>query len=84
MTSSLPTQPGITIVTPSLNQGAYLAEAIESVIRQEYPNVEHLIVESGSSDSTPDVLARYTDTANLRVIEDAPSRTEPRSQCGPP
>jgi glycosyltransferase involved in cell wall biosynthesis len=72
LASSLPTQPRITIVTPSLNQGAYLAEAIESVIRQAYPNVEHLIVESGSTDSTSDVLARYADAAHLRVIEDLP------------
>jgi len=72
LASSLPTQPRITIVTPSLNQGAYLAEAIESVIQQAYPNVEHLIVESGSTDSTSDVLARYADAAHLRVIEDLP------------
>jgi glycosyltransferase involved in cell wall biosynthesis len=74
LSSSLPTQPRITIVTPSLNQGAYLAEAIESVIRQGYPNMEHLVVESGSTDSTADVLARYTNTAHLRVIEDLPPR----------
>ena len=74
LASSLPTQPRITIVTPSLNQGAYLAEAIESVIRQRYPNVEHLIIESGSSDSTSDVLARYRDATHLRVIEDLPPR----------
>lgn len=74
MASSLTTQPRITVVTPALNQGAYLAEAIESVIRQSYPNVEHLIVESGSKDSTSDVLARYADAAHLRVIEDIPPR----------
>jgi glycosyltransferase involved in cell wall biosynthesis len=74
LASSLPTQPRITIVTPSLNQGAYLGEAIDSVIRQSYPNVEHLIVESGSSDSTSDVLARYVDATHLRVIEDLPPR----------
>jgi glycosyltransferase involved in cell wall biosynthesis len=74
LASSLPTQPRITIVTPSLNQGAYLADAIESVIRQAYPDVEHLVVESGSSDSTSEVLERYTDAAHLRVIEDVPPR----------
>jgi glycosyltransferase involved in cell wall biosynthesis len=74
LTISVPTQPRITIVTPSLNQGAYLADAIESVIRQNYPNTEHLIVDSGSSDSTSEVLARYTDAPHLRVIEDVPPR----------
>jgi glycosyltransferase involved in cell wall biosynthesis len=74
LASSLTTQPRITIVTPSLNQGDYLGEAIESVVRQSYPSVEHLVVESGSTDSTSDVLARYADASHLRVIEDVPPR----------
>jgi len=60
--------PGMTIITPSLNNGSYIAEAIDSVRGQHYPTVEHLIVDAGSTDDTPQVLARYPD---LSVIHEA-------------
>ena len=46
----------ISIVTPSLNQGRYIDEALESVRRQAYPAVEHLILDGGSSDGTVEFL----------------------------
>lgn len=52
--------PLVTIVTPSLNQGRYLATAIESVLAQDYPHVEHLIFDAGSTDETAAVAARYS------------------------
>jgi hypothetical protein len=57
--------PMISIVTPSLNQGCYVRQAIESVLAQNDPNFEHIIVDGGSEDETLDVLADY---AHLRVI----------------
>lgn len=42
----------ISIVTPSLNQGCFLGEAIESVRLQHYPEVEHLIMDGGSTDNS--------------------------------
>lgn len=44
------------IVTPSLNQGRFLGEALESVRLQNYPDVEHLILDSDSTDQTIPVL----------------------------
>ena len=55
----------ISIVTPSSNQGAYIACAIESVLSQNYMDVEHIIVDNCSTDETSKVLARYP---HLKVI----------------
>lgn len=55
----------ISIVTPSFNQGTFIAEAIESVLAQNYANVEHIVVDNCSTDGTSKVLARYP---HLKVI----------------
>lgn len=49
----------ISVITPSLNSGAYLEHAIRSVREQRYPNFEHIVVDGGSEDRTVDVLKRY-------------------------
>jgi glycosyltransferase involved in cell wall biosynthesis len=51
--------PLVSIVTPSLNQGRYLREAIESVLAQTYTPIEHVVVDGGSSDGTPELLREY-------------------------
>lgn len=55
------TPPLVTIVTPSLNQGRYLPAAIDSVLDQDYPRIEYLVVDGGSSDDSLDILASYGD-----------------------
>ena len=51
--------PLVYIVTPTYNQASFLRETVESVLAQDYPNIEHEVIDDGSTDETPRVLAEY-------------------------
>jgi glycosyltransferase involved in cell wall biosynthesis len=53
-----PDLPLVTIVTPSFNQGAYIEATIRSVLEQDYPRIEYLVVDGGSTDDTLAILGR--------------------------
>lgn len=58
-------QPLVSIIMPSFNTAAYVAEAIESVLSQDYPNKELIIVDDGSTDGTVDVIRSLGDQVRL-------------------
>jgi len=59
--------PRISVVTCSFNQAAFIGRTIESVLAQDYPDLEHIVVDGMSTDGTAAVLRRYS---HLRVIRE--------------
>lgn len=53
--------PYVTVVTPAYNQADFLRDTIESVLSQDYPNIEFVVFDDGSTDETPNILSDYGD-----------------------
>jgi glycosyltransferase involved in cell wall biosynthesis len=62
--------PEFSVVIPSYNHAAYIGEAVESVLNQTRPDLELIVVDDGSTDSSLEVLSRFSDP-RLRVIAQA-------------
>ena len=61
--------PLVTVITAVVNGKPYIAECLESVLSQDYPNIEHLVLDGGSTDGTLEVLRHYDDRIALWKTE---------------
>ncbi len=61
--------PRISLVTPSFNQAEFLERTLRSVHEQDYPNLQHIVVDGGSTDGSIEIIERYRHCIDIVIIE---------------
>lgn len=62
--------PAVSIVIPVYNIGKYLEKCLDSVVAQTFPDIEIIVVNDGSTDNSPEIIARYADKDSRIVVID--------------
>jgi glycosyltransferase involved in cell wall biosynthesis len=62
-------RPKISIVTPTYNSALYLEQTIQSILQQNYPSLEYIVIDGGSNDGTVEIIKRYAERITYWVSE---------------
>lgn len=68
--------PKVSVITPSFNQAKFIEATLESIWNQGYPNLEHIVIDGGSTDGTVDILRRNADRFAYWVSEKDEGQTD--------
>ena len=68
-------KPLVSIITVVYNNSKHIREAIESVLSQDYPRIEYIVIDGGSNDGTVEIIEEYTKKISTFISEGRPTHT---------